>query len=74
MKAFETIGVVGAGVMGAEISLVFALADGGVKRRFWNGERFLPRPLLRKLVAAGYHGRKTKCDWHCYDNGGKRLP
>ena len=37
------------------------------------GERFLPRPLLRQLVAAGYDGRKAKRGWHRYDNDGKRL-
>ena len=37
------------------------------------GERFLPRPLLRQLVAAGYNGRKTGRGWHRYDSNGKRL-
>ena len=37
------------------------------------GERFLPRPLLRQLVAAGYEGRKAGRGWHRYDNDGKRL-
>jgi 3-hydroxybutyryl-CoA dehydrogenase len=37
------------------------------------GERFLPRPLLRQLVAAGYNGRKVGRGWHRYDSNGKRL-
>jgi 3-hydroxybutyryl-CoA dehydrogenase len=37
------------------------------------GERFLPRPLLRQLVAAGYNGRKARRGWHRYDKEGKRL-
>jgi 3-hydroxybutyryl-CoA dehydrogenase len=37
------------------------------------GERFLPRPLLRQIVAAGYEGRKTARGWHRYDENGKRL-
>jgi 3-hydroxybutyryl-CoA dehydrogenase len=37
------------------------------------GERFLPRPLLRQLVAAGYNGRKAGRGWHRYDSTGKRL-
>jgi len=36
------------------------------------GERFLPRPLLRQMVAAGYNGRKAGRGWHRYDSGGKR--
>lgn len=37
------------------------------------GERFLPRPLLRQMVAAGYNGRKAGRGWHRYDTDGKRL-
>jgi 3-hydroxybutyryl-CoA dehydrogenase len=37
------------------------------------GERFLPRPLMRQLVAAGYNGRKAGRGWHRYDQNGKRL-
>ena len=37
------------------------------------GERFLPRPLLRQLVASGYEGRKAGRGWHRYDKDGKRL-
>jgi 3-hydroxybutyryl-CoA dehydrogenase len=37
------------------------------------GERFLPRPLLRQLVAAGYEGRKARRGWHRYDKDGRRL-
>lgn len=37
------------------------------------GERFLPRPLLRQMVAAGYNGRKAGRGWHRYDAKGKRL-
>jgi 3-hydroxybutyryl-CoA dehydrogenase len=37
------------------------------------GERFLPRPLLRQMVAAGYDGRKAGRGWHRYDKNGKRL-
>jgi 3-hydroxybutyryl-CoA dehydrogenase len=37
------------------------------------GERFLPRPLLRQMVAAGYTGRKAGRGWHRYDKDGKRL-
>jgi 3-hydroxybutyryl-CoA dehydrogenase len=37
------------------------------------GKRFLPRPLLRQLVAAGYEGCKSGRGWHRYDKDGKRL-
>jgi 3-hydroxybutyryl-CoA dehydrogenase len=37
------------------------------------GERFLPRPLLRQLVAAGYNGCKARRGWRRYDSNGKRL-
>lgn len=37
------------------------------------GERFLPRPLLRQMVAAGYNGRKAGRGWYRYDRDGKRL-
>lgn len=37
------------------------------------GERFLPRPLLRQMVAAGYDGRKAGRGWYRYDKFGKRL-
>ncbi len=37
------------------------------------GERFLPRPLLRQLVAAGYDGRKAGRGWRRYDRDGRRL-
>jgi 3-hydroxybutyryl-CoA dehydrogenase len=36
------------------------------------GERFLPRPLLRQMVDAGYNGRKAGRGWHRYDSDGKR--
>ena len=36
------------------------------------GERFLPRPLLRQMVEAGYNGRKTGRGWYRYDEDGKR--
>ncbi|MCB1412555.1 MAG: 3-hydroxyacyl-CoA dehydrogenase family protein [Xanthobacteraceae bacterium] len=36
------------------------------------GERFLPRPLLRQMVAAGYNGRKAGRGWHRYDDSGKK--
>jgi 3-hydroxybutyryl-CoA dehydrogenase len=37
------------------------------------GERFLPRPLLRQMVAAGYNGRKAGRGWYRYDENGKRI-
>jgi 3-hydroxybutyryl-CoA dehydrogenase len=37
------------------------------------GERFLPRPLLRQMVAAGHYGRKAGRGWYRYDKNGKRL-
>jgi len=37
------------------------------------GERFLPRPLLRQMVAAGYDGRKVGRGWYRYDKDGKRI-
>jgi 3-hydroxybutyryl-CoA dehydrogenase len=37
------------------------------------GERFLPRPLLRQMVAAGFNGRKAGHGWYRYDKAGKRL-
>jgi 3-hydroxybutyryl-CoA dehydrogenase len=36
------------------------------------GERFLPRPLLKQLVKAGYNGRKAGRGWYRYDETGKR--
>jgi 3-hydroxybutyryl-CoA dehydrogenase len=36
------------------------------------GERFLPRPLLRQMVEAGYDGRKAGRGWYRYDKDGKR--
>lgn len=36
------------------------------------GERFLPRPLLRQMVATGYNGRKAGRGWHRYDSAGKK--
>ena len=36
------------------------------------GERFLPRPLLRQMVAAGHNGRKAGRGWYRYDKDGKR--
>ncbi len=36
------------------------------------GERFLPRPLLRQMVAAGYNGRKAGRGWHRYGSDGKK--
>ncbi len=37
------------------------------------GERFLPQPLLRQMVAAGYNGRKAGRGWHRYGENGKRI-
>jgi 3-hydroxybutyryl-CoA dehydrogenase len=37
------------------------------------GERFLPRPLLRQMVDAGYNGRKAGRGWYRYDKNGKRI-
>jgi 3-hydroxybutyryl-CoA dehydrogenase len=37
------------------------------------GERFLPRPLLRQMVAAGHDGRKAGRGWYRYGKDGKRL-
>lgn len=37
------------------------------------GERFLPRPLLRQMVDAGYNGRKAGRGWYRYDADGKRT-
>lgn len=37
------------------------------------GERFLPRPMLRQMVEAGYNGRKSGRGWYRYDNDGKRI-
>ena len=37
------------------------------------GERFLPRPLLRQMVDAGYNGRKAGRGWYRYDKEGKRV-
>lgn len=36
------------------------------------GERFLPRPLLRQMVAAGYQGRRSGRGWYLYGEDGKR--
>jgi 3-hydroxybutyryl-CoA dehydrogenase len=37
------------------------------------GERFLPRPLLKQMVAAGYNGRRSGRGWYRYGVGGERL-
>ncbi len=37
------------------------------------GKRFAPRPLLRKMVAAGDNGRKAGRGWRRYDENGKRI-
>ena len=37
------------------------------------GERFLPRPLLRQMVAAGRNGRKAGRGWRRYGKDGKRV-
>src|SRR4029077_15143771 len=37
------------------------------------GERFLPRPLLRQMVVAGYDGRKSGRGWYRYGKDGKRI-
>lgn len=37
------------------------------------GERFLPRPLLKQMVAAGYNGRRHGRGWYRYGEKGERL-
>jgi 3-hydroxybutyryl-CoA dehydrogenase len=37
------------------------------------GERFLPRPLLKQMVAAGYNGRRCGRGWYNYGADGERL-
>lgn len=37
------------------------------------GERFLPRPLLKQMVAAGYNGRRYGRGWYRYGEQGERL-
>jgi len=32
------------------------------------GPRFLPRPLLKQMVQAGYNGKKAGRGWYRYDN------
>jgi 3-hydroxybutyryl-CoA dehydrogenase len=36
------------------------------------GERFLPRPILKQIVAAGRAGRKTGRGWYRYDEKGRQ--
>ncbi len=38
------------------------------------GEKFRPCPLIRKMVKAGRHGRKTGAGVYRYDESGNRLP
>lgn len=38
------------------------------------GEKFRPCPLIRKMVKAGRHGRKTGAGVYRYDAGGNRIP
>jgi 3-hydroxybutyryl-CoA dehydrogenase len=33
------------------------------------GERFLPRPLMKQMVKAGYHGRRAGRGWYSYEKG-----
>jgi 3-hydroxybutyryl-CoA dehydrogenase len=37
------------------------------------GERFLPRPLLKQMVSAGYNGRRYGRGWYRYGPDGERL-
>lgn len=37
------------------------------------GDRFLPRPMLKQMVKAGYNGRRCGRGWHRYDENGKRA-
>lgn len=37
------------------------------------GERFLPRPILRSIVAAGYNGKKYGRGWYKYVDGKRVL-
>ena len=36
------------------------------------GERFLPRPILKQIVAAGRAGRKKGRGWYRYDEKGRQ--
>lgn len=38
------------------------------------GEKFRPCPLIRKMVKAGRHGRKTGAGVYRYDDDGKKVP
>ena len=55
MHQTKRVGVVGAGLMGREIALVFALAGFEVL--------LTDRPLLKQRVQAGYVGGRGKLGW-----------
>jgi 3-hydroxybutyryl-CoA dehydrogenase len=55
MHQTKRVGVVGAGLMGREIALVFALA--GFEVLLTDG------PLLKQRVQAGYVGGRGKLGW-----------
>jgi 3-hydroxybutyryl-CoA dehydrogenase len=75
MTSFQKIGVVGAGMMGSEIALMFALAEFPTQLSDVSRDaagRAMPRALLRQMVDAGYNGRKAGRGWYGYDGDGKK--
>lgn len=77
MSSFEKIGVVGAGMMGSEIALMFALA--GYPTLLSDASQEVAERAVarlhdgeRQMVAAGYDGSKAGRGWHRYGSDGKR--
>ena len=70
----ETLGVVGAGMMGSEIALMdivknsLTLQVQEILHEAY-GPRFLPRPLMKQMVQAGRDGRDVGKGWFEYESG-----
>lgn len=87
MVGFERIAVVGAGMVGSEVALMFALsgrstllsdqsrdaAERAIERLHGVLDRGLLRSFWSMEAAAAYNGRKAGRTWCRYDANGERL-